>query len=224
MIPRLCLVTDRRRLAAVAGCSIEAAADRLVQLAGAAAAAGVDILQVREPDLEARALVTLTRAIVAATAGSRCRVVVNDRLDVAVAAGAAGVHLKAASPPAAEVRRLLPQGALVGRSVHDPEEAAGAGPVDYLVAGTVHPSPSKGAGAPTIGYGGLAAIVRHAAAPVLAIGGLDAGHWAAVRATGAAGMAGIGLFLPSPEAWRDGDPGGSARHLRSIVDSPSVVP
>ena len=70
MIPRLCLVTDRRRLAAVAGCSVDAAADRLVLLAAAAAVAGVDVLQVREPDLDARALVTLTRAR-ASRSGSR---------------------------------------------------------------------------------------------------------------------------------------------------------
>jgi thiamine-phosphate pyrophosphorylase len=223
MNPRLCLVTDRRRLAAVAGCPLAEATDRLVALAGAAAA-DLDLLQVREPDLEAGALVTLTRALVAATAHTRCRVVVNDRLDVALAAGAAGVHLKATSPPATEARRLLPPGALVGRSVHDGAEAAAAGPVDYLIAGTLHPSQSKGEGGPTLGYDGLAAIVRRAAVPVLAIGGVEARHWPAIRAAGGAGLAGIGLFLPSAEAWRRGDAGAGARAVRSIVDSPPAVP
>ena len=45
----ICLVTDRRRLAEGAD-----AADRLVELVAAAASAGVELIQIRERDLEAR--------------------------------------------------------------------------------------------------------------------------------------------------------------------------
>ena len=155
MSARLCLVTDRRRLALSVGRPVVDGAELLVALAGAAAAAGVDLVQVREANLEAGDLVMLVRAIVAATAGHGCRVVVNDRLDVALAAGAAGVHLKADSFAADAARQLLPAGAVVGRSVHTPAEATDAGPVDYLLAGTVHASQSKAPDAPTLGLGGL---------------------------------------------------------------------
>ena len=58
----------------------------------AAAESGVDLVQVREPDLEAAALVGLVKAIVSDLKDTATRVLVNDRLDVAWAAGAAGVH------------------------------------------------------------------------------------------------------------------------------------
>ena len=54
----ICLVTDRRRLS-----SGHDAADRLVDLVAAAARAGVDLIQVRERDLEARDLTALVRAV-----------------------------------------------------------------------------------------------------------------------------------------------------------------
>ena len=71
----------------------------LVALIGEAARAGVDLIQIREPDLDDRALVTLARAAVAAVRGTPARVIVNDRADVALAAGAAGVHLRGDSMP-----------------------------------------------------------------------------------------------------------------------------
>ena len=50
--------------------------------------AGVDVLQIRERDLEAADLYRLAVDVVALARGSRCQVIVNDRLDVALASGA----------------------------------------------------------------------------------------------------------------------------------------
>src|SRR5207247_1866179 len=118
--------------------------------------AGVDLIQVRERDLEAAALAALVRDVLAAARGTPTRVVVNDRLDVALACGADGVHLRHDSVRAETVRTIAPAGFLVGRSVHDLAEAEGAGPVDYLIAGTVFPTPSKPAATPILGLDGLA--------------------------------------------------------------------
>src|SRR5690242_20654613 len=127
----LCLVTDRRRRPPV-------------EQAREAAEAGVDIIQVRERDLEARELCALVEAVVGATHGSSTRVVVNDRLDVALSAGAGGVHLRGDSIPAARVRALAPAGFLVGASVRTAGEAVDAARwCDYLAAGTVFPTNSK---------------------------------------------------------------------------------
>jgi len=63
------LVSDRRAHPSLA----------LPDLARAAAAAGVDALQVREKDLHGRALLALVREVVAAGAGSALRVIVNGR-------------------------------------------------------------------------------------------------------------------------------------------------
>ena len=121
--------------------------------------------------------------------------VVNDRVDVALACGADGVHLRHDSVRADAVRTIAPAGFLVGRSVHSLAEAEGAGPVDYLIAGTVFPTPSKPAASPILGLDGLADVVQAVAVPVLAIGGITRERLDEVAAIGAAGAAGIGLFI-----------------------------
>jgi thiamine-phosphate pyrophosphorylase len=181
---RLCLVTDRRRTAFRGG---------LDEQAAAAVDAGIDLIQIRERDLEAKALAALVTRIVARARGSATRVVVNDRVDVALACAADGVHLRADSLPISAVRAIVPRGFLIGRSVHTPDEARAAAGADYLIAGTVFPSESK-PGAPYFGAAGLREIVRASTAPVLAIGGMMIDRVPDVAATGAAGIAAIGLF------------------------------
>ena len=178
----VCLVTDRRRRPPV-------------EQAREAAEAGVDIIQVRERDLEARALCVLVADVVAATRGSATRVVVNDRLDVALAAGADGVHLRGDSIPPARARSLAPAGFLVGASVRTGAEAVDASRwCDYLVAGTVFPTTSKPGMTAFLGLDGLASIARAVSIPVLAIGGVSIDRLAGIEAAGARGVAAIGLF------------------------------
>ena len=194
--PIVCLVTDRRRLIdrdPSAGTAQEA----LVRLAREAVDAGVDLIQIREAGLETAQLVDLVAAIVDLTRGAPTRVVVNDRLDVALAAGADGVHLRGDSVPPRAARTMAPPGFVIGRSVHrigDAREHAPA--VDYLIAGTVFPTPSKPPGAPLIGPRGFAQIASAVAVPVLAIGGITTDRLREVAAAGGAGIAAIGLFLP----------------------------
>jgi len=194
-----CLVTDRRRLSPEAR-SFAAARRALVEQAEWAVANGVDLIQVRERDLEAAEVAALVADLVAVTRGSTTRVVVNDRIDVALASGADGVHLRADSVPVAAARVLLPPPRLVGRSVHTVDEARAASGADYLIAGTVFPSVSKRTGpasAELLGIAGLRAITRATAVPVLAIGGITSARIAEVVAAGAAGVAAIGLFIDS---------------------------
>jgi thiamine-phosphate diphosphorylase len=160
-----------------------------------AIAAGVDLIQIRERDLDAAPLRALAARVVS-RAGAGTRVVVNDRADVARAAGAAGVHLRADGPPIARVRTLGPGGWLVGRSIHTADEAQRAGDADYLLFGTVFTSRSKPDTAPVAGTAGLRAASVVSTAPVLAIGGITPSGAAACREAGAAGVAAIGVFLP----------------------------
>ncbi len=185
----MCLVTSRRALAPDA----RTTSGELLALAGLldqAIESGVDVIQIRERDLDARVLLDFSRRIVERAGGTGTVVIVNDRTDVAAAAGADGVHLRSDGPPAAAVRSLLPAGALVGRSIHDDREARDT--ADYFVFGAVFPSGSK----PVAGPAGLEAAVRMTTAPVLAIGGVTPENAAACRAAGAAGIAAISVFLP----------------------------
>jgi thiamine-phosphate pyrophosphorylase len=193
----LCLVTDRRRL--IGTDNRDASCERLIELAREAVDAGIDIIQIRERDLESAALVDLVATIVEIAGGSPTRVVVNDRLDIALASGSGGVHLRADSIASRAARSIVPARFVVGRSVHDAAEAAReAAEADYLLAGTVFNTPSKPPGPPLLGTNGLTQVVRAVRVPVLAIGGMTIDRADQVAATGAAGLAAISLFLPSP--------------------------
>jgi thiamine monophosphate synthase len=90
--PILCLITDRRRLGARLGMSVDAPTtmQALLTQVAAAAAAGVSIVQVRDADLTSRGLVALVAAIRDSVSGHATRVLVNDRVDVALASQADG--------------------------------------------------------------------------------------------------------------------------------------
>lgn len=197
----LCLVTDRRRRPVLDHCRD-------------AVRAGVDLIQIREPGLESPELLSLTVKVVDMARDTPTRVVVNDRLDVALASGAHGVHLRGDSIPPDRARSMAPPGFLIGRSVHGADEAViAARDVDYMMAGTVFPTASKPGLRQHLGLAGLAAIVRAVPVPVLAIGGVSMERIEALAATGAAGMAGIGLFDAEAE-----DLAGVVREARRQFD------
>lgn len=195
--PVICFVTDRHRLAE--RLALDPAGDevleRLAGLVGGAADAGVDLVQVREADLDGQSLAAYVRRLVERVQGSRTRILVNDRLDVALAAGAQGVHLKDAPVSVERIRATAPDGFLIGQSIHSPEDAADSS-ADYLIFGAVFPSRSKPDLPAGAGLAGLEAAASRARVPVLGIGGVNRTHFPAIAATGAAGIAAIDLFLP----------------------------
>lgn len=223
----LCLVTDRHRLAACLGRPTEALACLVDQVA-TAAAAGVDLVHLRERDLPARDLLDLAATCVRATRGTATRIVVNDRVDVALAAGADGVHLRSDSVDAAEVRAMAPKGFVIGRSVHTVAAAiaeADRGSVDYLVLGTIFPTRSKPTGEAVIGPAALRRVVDATTVPVLGIGGVADATLPALATSGAAGFAAIGWFI---DAFLSEGPGDGLRaraaRVRRLFDTPGSIP
>ena len=203
----ICLVTDRRRLGVGDGL------DCVVDLVAAAAEAGVDIVQIRERDLAADTLLELVLRCVEAVRGRGAKIVVNDRIDVALAAGAHGVHLRSHSLNAPVARGVVGPKMLVGCSVHsvgETEAASAAGAIDYAILGTLFHTQSKPDGAPTLCLAELGEASRLSRVPVLAIGGVTVERTEAIARAGAAGVAGIGLFIP---------PRGVAplKHLATVV-------
>lgn len=193
----ICLVTDRRRLGAAIGARPGDCLDALEAQVVAAARVGVDVVQIREPDLEAGRLTRLVRSITIKCRETATKILVNDRFDVALAANAAGVHLKESSFTPDQVRRLAPRGFLIGCSVHTPLTAAARRSADFLIAGTVMPTVSKQP-ADYLEWKGLEKVIDAAhGTPVLGIGGLDLPSIPTLAASGAAGLAGVGAFIPT---------------------------
>lgn len=154
-------------------------------------AAGIGAVQIREKDLDDRALFGLVR-LARAGMPPRTRLLVNGRLDVAVAAGADGVHLPADGVPVAPLRQRFGPKVLIGRSTHRLEEVERARDegADYVTFGPVYDTPGKG---PAVGLGELA---RAAATglPVYALGGVTLERFEELAAAGASGVAAIRMF------------------------------
>lgn len=156
---------------------------------GRLAAAGVGAVQIREKDLDDRAVYELARqARVVST------VLVNGRLDLALAAGADGAHLPADGVPVSSLRRRFPD-ALLGVSTHGVEEVERAmrDGADYVTFGPVWPTPSKERYGPPLGTEELARAAR-VGIPVYALGGVMLSRFGEAATAGAAGVAGIRLF------------------------------
>jgi thiamine-phosphate diphosphorylase len=196
--PIIAMVTDRRQSAA----SQETGLDMVVAAAGRAARAGVDLIQIRERDIDDRSLLALVAGVRNAVGGTHAQVLVNDRIDLAMASQADGVHLPAQAVAASRARAMVPEGFLVGRSVHSEPEALAAdhdGGCDYLIFGSVFASASKRAGHPVAGPDALARVCESVRLPVLGIGGITVERAPEVARAGASGIAAIGLFATADE-------------------------
>jgi thiamine-phosphate pyrophosphorylase len=182
---RLYYITDRKQLRG-----------DLVTQVDHALRAGVDLVQIREKDLNSRDLFQLTRAVMNLEASASAKILVNTRADVALAAGAHGVHLPAGSISAAEIRRTAPSGFLIGVSCHDCGEVrrAGSEGADFVVFGPIFETSSKLAFGPPRGLEELQEACRVAHIPVLALGGVGPANAGPCLKAGAAGVAGISLF------------------------------
>ncbi len=196
--PSLHLVTSRARLAPDARTTTAALAALDRQL-DEAIEAGIDVVHVRERDLDAGVLLAFVTRVVARAASSPARVLVSDRADVALAARAAGVHLPSTGMAAGRVR-TLDDNWLIGRSIHAGDRPADRDACDYLLFGTVFPSDSKAPGSPVAGLAALTGAVSLTGRPVIAIGGINGERAQACLEAGAAGVAAIGLFLPPGRA------------------------
>jgi thiamine-phosphate pyrophosphorylase len=160
--------------------------------------AGVDIVQLRQKGLEARAELTALEVFADACARHGKLFAVNDRADLAVAAGAPVLHLGQDDLPVAAARRIVGRGALLGRSTHEPAQVDAAlaelrahGP-GYFCVGPCWPTPTKpGRPAPGLSLVEYAAARGASAAdgsgfpPWFAIGGIDQDTIGAVLAAGA---------------------------------------
>ncbi len=196
-LPVLCLVTDRDLCR---GRDLE-------QVVEAAVEGGCNMVQLREKDLPAGKLFDLASRLRSITSG-RALLIINDRADAALAAGADGVQLPEDGLPV-DAARMIGSRLLVGRSVHSVAGGvrAVADGADFLIAGSAFATASHPGAAPQ-GLGLISGLADAVGAPVIGIGGIDAGNIDSVMESGASGAAVIRAITESES------PGLAARELR----------
>lgn len=163
-------------------------------------AAGVDYIQLREKDLNTRALEALAaEAAALVPQGGPARLLINSRIDVALACGIHGVHLPANDLTASEARALLARGGsmdpVIGVSVHSVEELsyAEAHGADLALFAPVFEKDGRTAG------DGITKLAQACNKPdrdmpVLALGGVTLENARQCMRAGADGIAAIRLF------------------------------
>jgi len=175
---------------------------------------GVDLVQLRDKELEARPLLARARLALRVCRGLGVPFILNDRPDLALEIGADGVHVGQDDAPAALARRLLGPDAIVGLSTHAPAEldAAEGESVDYISAGPVSETPTK-PGRPGTGPGYVSYAAAHSRHPFFVTGGVTPDTVAALAAAGARRFVVV--------RWLTGasDPEAAARALRTAIDA-----
>jgi thiamine-phosphate pyrophosphorylase len=202
----------------------------------AAVAAGVTVVQLREPTAPDDEVVRLGRALLIELAGTGVPLIVNDRVHLVAGIGAAGAHVGQTDLSPAQVRHALGPGAVVGVSVQRTEHVEALrglppGTVDYLGVGPVWPQATKTDAAPPGGLDVLASITAASPWPCVAIGGVTVERVPLARAAGAAGVAVISAICGRPDpreaasllrlAWDGADPAPAAARPRSVSSQAS---
>jgi thiamine-phosphate pyrophosphorylase len=182
-------------------------------LLAAALRGGVDIVQLRDKELNDDELVRAALPFRRACAAHGALFVLNDRPDLVEACGADGVHVGQEDEPVAKARALVGTERLVGLSTHSRAEMNAAAGADYIGVGTIFATPTK----PESNAVGLD-LVRTAAeavrVPWFAIGGIELANVGLVAEAGAWGIAVV-------RAIRDADdPEEAARALRAALGEP----
>lgn len=175
---------------------------------------GVDVVQLRDPSLDAVRELELQEVVARVAAEHGALWAVNDRADVARLAGAPVVHTGQRDLPVPALRTLLGPAPVLGRSTHAAAEAAAAEAdpdVDYFCVGPLWATPTK-PGRPAVGLD----LLREVAAsrpttPWFAIGGIDLDRLDQVLDAGARRVVVVRAITQAA------DPGRAARTLRDRV-------
>jgi thiamine-phosphate pyrophosphorylase len=217
---RLCVLVDGRDSAA----EFDQLISDLVQ-------AGVDMIQLRDKQLDDRSLIDRARSLVSLTrrglspfaesaeqkgtvplCDTRTLCIINDRADIAAAVHADGVHLGQEDLTVKDARAIVGPRMLIGVSTHNIDQARAAvlDGANYLGAGPTFPSETKSFDA-FAGVDYLRQVAAEIRLPSFAIGGITAQNLPDVLTTGINRVA-VGAAVIQAD-----NPSVAARELSSIL-------
>ncbi|UZP67819.1 thiamine phosphate synthase [Desulfovibrio mangrovi] len=145
-----------------------------IEVVDAMLKAGIKVLQYREKDKKAGAMLEECVVLRRMTREAGCTFIVNDHVDIAMLVDADGVHVGQEDIPVEDVRRLIGPGKIIGLSTHSPEQCrdAIARGADYIGVGPIFATKTKKDVCAPVGYDYLEYVVNNHDVPHVAIGGI----------------------------------------------------
>ena len=160
----------------------------VVEVAAAALRGGASVIQLRDKTRDKGEALEAARAIRALCDKHNALFIVNDDADITFLSEAHGLHVGQTDLPVAEARRALSPEQIVGRSnngVGEAQESEAQG-ADYLAVGAIYATTTMGkSGRRALGPEMIRRVKQAVSAPVVAIGGINAGNIADVARAGA---------------------------------------
>ena len=160
----------------------------VVEVAEAALRGGASVIQLRDKTRDKGEVLEIARAIKGLCDKYNGLFIVNDDADIAFLSEAHGLHVGQTDLPVEEARRVLAPEQIVGRSNNGTVEAleSEAQGADYLAVGAVYSTTTMGkSGRTAVGPEMIRRVKDAVSAPVVAIGGINAGNIADVARAGA---------------------------------------
>ena len=207
------------RLFVLAHCQLPMKA--FVQRVSDLSRAGVDLIQIRDKQLDAQELIRYTQSAIEAVDAKQTRIIVNDRADIVQCTTAFGLHVGQTDLSITQSRSLIRPTSILGLSTHDivqVREAIAVG-VDYIGSGPTFPSSTKNfpsfPGLPFLRE--VATFLQEVGSsmPAFAIGGIDLSKLKPLLETGVHSVA------VSKAIWDAEQPGLAAEAFSNILRSGS---
>ena len=160
----------------------------VIEVAEAALRGGASVIQLRDKTRDKGEVLEIARAIKGHCDKHNALFIVNDDADIAYLSEAHGLHVGQTDLPVGEARRVLSPDQIVGRSnngVGESLESEGQG-ADYVAVGAIYATTTMGkSGRTALGPDMIPQVKQAVCAPVVAIGGINAGNIADVARAGA---------------------------------------
>ena len=160
----------------------------VVEVAEAALRGGASVIQLRDKTRDKGEVLEIARSIKGLCDKYDGLFIVNDDADIAFLSEAHGLHVGQTDLPVGEARRVLAPEQIIGRSNNGTDEAleSEAQGADYVAVGAVYSTTTMGkSGRTAVGPEMIRRVKDAVSAPVVAIGGINAGNIADVARAGA---------------------------------------
>jgi thiamine-phosphate pyrophosphorylase len=186
----------------------------LVKITEAAVKGGVDLVQLREKDLNQKDFVEKALRLKEMLDRHNVPLIINDNLPVAKACFAAGIHVGNSDMSPVDIRREWPARHMIGYSIEEESQVTSdaARHADYLGISPVFSTPTKTDTVTEWGLDGVRKIRSHCAKPLVAIGGIKSDNAFAVMTAGADCLAVVSAICSAS------DPARAAERIRIEIE------